>query len=228
MDAVQRLTLCAPALATPLANALCSGGLAETCRHPLLARWQDQSAWSDEILDRRAATFDNAVIASLRLLRTANSAPGAGLWLTALPNARTPFTASEWQCLLRFRVGAPCFAPAEPCSGCGITMDPSGDHALCCAHNGLYRRHNHVRGALYQLAKSANWSPVLEAALPNSSHRPADILLRSAEARPLAIDVTIVHPLRPSDSLAVRVQRSTSAAADAEVQKSARNRQACE
>ena len=82
--------------------------------------------------------------------------------------------------------------------------------------------------ALYQLAKSANWSPVLEAALPNSSHRPADILLRSAEARPLAIDVTIVHPLRPSDSLAVRVQRSTSAAADAEAQKSARNRQACE
>ena len=106
-------------------------------------------------------------------------------------------------------------------------MDVAGDHALCCAHNGLYRRHNHIRGALFHLAQSANWSPVLEKQLPNSLDRPADLLLQNLDSRPTAVDVTVVHPLRPSASVAVRAQRD-SAAADAEAQKIARNRVVCE
>ena len=102
----------------------------------------------------------------------------------------------------------------------------AGDHALCCSHNGVYRRHNHVRDRLFALAESANWRPELEVALPVSRTRPADILLRGCDPRPLAIDVTISHPLRFSASSAVRGGR-TSAAEEAENRKIALGKQAC-
>ena len=70
-------------------------------------------------------------------------------------------------------------------------MDIHGDHALCCASNGLYRRHTRVRDTLFHLAGAANWNPLLEAPMPPTLERPADVLLRSADSKPIAVDITI-------------------------------------
>ena len=94
-------------------------------------------------------------------------------------------------------------------------MDAAGDHALSCPSNGTYRRHNHLRDRLFGLGQLAGWAPELEQAIPGSRDRPADLLFRAAGPRPLATDVTVSHPLRPSASTAVREGRS-SAAAEAE------------
>ena len=75
-------------------------------------------------------------------------------------------------------------------------MDQMGDHALVCSGAGLYRRHNLVRDSVFRLAHEAGWAPELEANLPNSRTRPADILCRATFGKPLAIDVTISHRLR--------------------------------
>ena len=56
--------------------------------------------------------------------------------------------------------------------------------------------------------------PPSGAAPTNSALRPADILLRAADTRPVAVDVTVVHPLRPSTSLAAREPAYTAAAAE--------------
>jgi hypothetical protein len=101
-----------------------------------------------------------------------------------------------------------------------------GDHALSCASNGLYRRHNHLRSALFDLSKTCGWGPELEVALPNCTSRPADILLRSMGPRPVAVDVTVSHPLRSSAPAAVRAG-TVSAAAEAEARKTSASKAAC-
>ena len=106
-------------------------------------------------------------------------------------------------------------------------MDPAGDHALSCASNGTYRRHNHLRDRLFSLTQLAGWSPELEQTIPGSRCRPADLLLRSASSRPLAVDVTVSHPLRSSAPSAVREGRS-SAAGEAERAKNVQSKGPCQ
>ena len=146
--------------------------------------------------------------------------------MTTSSAAGPTFSAAEWQLLLRFRCGAPCFQQASKCSGCGSRMDSLGYHSLSCPHNGMHRRHNHVRDALFHLCASAHWGPALEVALPNSTSRPADLLLRSLSVKPVAIDVTVSHPLRPSAPSAVRAA-TTSAAALAEQHKNSVSKGLC-
>ena len=177
----------------------------------------------------QAISFDSQVTARLATLRKAQEAPGSGLWLAACPGSdpSVTFSPEEWQLLLRARIGAPCFLPGSKCQGCGSSLGVFGDHALCCSSNGLYRRHNHIQDTVYALASQAHWKPQLEAPIPLSLERPADILLHSAEARPLAIDVTVCHPLRLSASAAVRDGRAL-AAEEAEKAKMASRSRLCE
>ena len=223
--AVQNLAGCSPALGRPLLAALQSSGVMGLRNHQLRARWADQSAWSEEIFRHRAVAFDASADQRLQGLRSAQESAGAGLWLTATPGLST-FAASEWQLLLRFRVGSLCYAQGAICAGCRKPMDAAGDHALSCPSNGTYRRHNHLRDRLFGLGQLAGWAPELEQAIPGSRDRPADLLFRAAGPRPLATDVTVSHPLRPSASTAVREGRS-SAAAEAERAKVVQSKGAC-
>ena len=106
-------------------------------------------------------------------------------------------------------------------------MDSLGDHALTCASAGLYRRHNRVRDTVFHLAREAGWAPELEVALPALTERPADILCRATFGKPLAIDVTVSHPLRLSSTLATRGEVAAAAEA-AENRKRAASQAACE
>ena len=135
------------------------------------------------------------------------------------------FAAEEWQLLLIFRVIAPV-GQYLTCAGCHTAIDDAGEHAVCCAATGLAKRHNRVRRTLLHLGREAGWNPELEVSLPapdppGGSVRPipADVVFRTAESKPLAIDVTVVHPLRPSRNIAAG--DNTTAAAQAELAKSA-------
>ena len=222
LGAVHRLAVVAPHLGKPLA-ALCeqhapAAAVLEAARHALFSQWCQQSAWTEELHGAQSTAFDQAVTARLGALRKSQESPGAGLWLTAIPGKtlghggpECAFSAEEWQLLLRARVGAPCFPSGSCCAGCGALMDVFGDHALCCPSTGMYRHHNRIRDTLFHLAQAANWNPLLEAPLGSSLERPADVLLRaSADTRPVAVDVTVQHPLRLSASAAVRADVSIS------------------
>ena len=90
-------------------------------------------------------------------------------------------------------------------------MDSLGDHFLGCPASGMSKRHNRIRDTFYQLGKQAGWAPELEVAIPGHRDRPADILLRSGFPKPLALDVTITHPLRVSAPAAARGAAAVSA-----------------
>ena len=214
---LEALATSAPSLGVPLLAAWTSWGQADLVKlrgHGLFVKWRDQSSWAEEIFLQRSKLWDGQVIARLRALRDLQSAPGAGLWLTARPGMGgrggcPEFSAEEWQSLLRFRVGA-FIGQFATCAGCRSPMDSSGDHAVCCASTGLAKRHNRVRDCLLWLGREAGWNPELEVSLPAPDPggqgtlrpRPADVLFRTAESRPLAVDVTVVHPLRPSNNIA--------------------------
>ena len=106
-------------------------------------------------------------------------------------------------------------------------MDSLGDHALTCASAGLYRCHNRVRDTLFHLAQKAGWAPELEVSLPALPERPADILCRATFGKPLAIDVSITHPLRLSSNTATRGEVAAAAEAS-EKRKRAASQAACE
>ena len=103
------------------------------------------------------------------------------------------------------------------CTTCGQPADPDGDHTLACASCGLYRRHNLVRDCVAALCRETGWDTQLEVALPQEAEgsqrlRPADIFLPTRGARPLAVDIGVSHPLRPSAPIVVREGEAESAA----------------
>ena len=167
------------------------------------SRWNDQSFWASEIALAASSLFDTLAVERLSSLRKLQSAPGSGLWLLATPGA-IPFSPPEWQLLLRARLGMTLSSDVDRCAACHCPQDPFGDHALSCSSSGLYQRHNRLRDTLAHWRRKAGWSPLLEQNLPNSSSGPADILFTSCSAKPVAVDVTVCHPLRPHSSLATR------------------------
>jgi hypothetical protein len=214
-EAIQALAVKCPNLGTPLMAALKHNGIAAARQHQLLPHWCSQGTWSDEFFKNSVKEFDSAVHERARCVRIIHTAPNAGLWLTAAPHADggAPFAPEEWQLLLRFRTGLQLFQSNPTCRACRMPMDPLGDHSLCCPASGLYRRHNRVRDTLFSLSLSAGWCPELEVAIPGTRDRPADILLKSGFPKPLAVDVTISHPLRISAPVAARGEATSSAEA---------------
>ena len=127
----------------------------------------------------------------------------AGKWLTAPPKPGGFFDPHEWQLLLRWRLGLPV-SPVGPCPCCRAPLDPLGDHALSCAAAGIYSRHTAVRDFLSYLMADAGLKNTLEVALPDTTLRPADVFVPSGWGpRPVAFDVSVVHPLRLSSRPAI-------------------------
>ena len=74
-------------------------------------------------------------------------------------------------------------------------MDANGYHALTCRHGGhLGIRHHGIRDEVFRSSQTAHMSPGLEVGnlLPDSSERPADVLLGIR-----ACDQAITHPCQP-------------------------------
>ena len=210
VSAMQHVVTRAPSLGSPLLRAA-EMGIVAVRQHALFAKWKEQSFWSDEIQELKAKVWDSTVTERLRSLRRLQCAPDGGLWLTALPAASPDrISAPEFQALLQVRTGARLWADGTPCKGCGTLMDGWGDHAQSCASCGMYKRHNRQRNNLWSLGEKAGWDPELEKTIPGSTDRP-DVVFKTLNSRPLAIDVTIVHPLRPSSQPAARGESPVSA-----------------
>ena len=138
-----------------------------------------------------------------------------------LPEAT--FSNKEWQALLAFRVGASSPSASQVCAGCGkSSLKDLPDHVLACHSCGIYHRHNLVRDVLATHCRSAGWHTQLEVALPSDLAatpdlpqplRPADIFVSNKGAHPLALDIGISHPLRPSAPPAQKAVAGESASA---------------
>ena len=226
---VSLLAQSAPSLGVPLASAWSRAEWLSLRNHPLFPKWKEQASWTEELEDRRCAAWDSEVDARLSRLRRLQAAPHSGLWLlsTPLQHEWDRFSPSEWQLLLCYRSGVPLAGEGDlTCACCGLPMDRFGDHALSCASAGRYRRHNRVRKCLFGLATNAGWAPELEVQAPGRQERPADVLVHTSAPKPLAVDVTVVHPLRPSNNSATRDDGTFSAEA-AEKAKSRANAEVC-
>ena len=94
------------------------------------------------------------------------------------------------------------------CPACDASMDPFGDHLLCCNKNNFSRRHNAVQTILTDAMHAARVAHQREVPLPKhnaglslqSQIRPADILLPCWQhSRDLAVDITITHIAQRSE-----------------------------
>jgi hypothetical protein len=75
------------------------------------------------------------------------------------------FSAPEWQAMMRFRVGVRLQTAGSQCPHCLATADEWGDHFLCCAKRGTYRRHNKVRVFLAETARGSGLRVEMEPTL---------------------------------------------------------------
>ena len=78
--------------------------------------------------------------------------------------------------------------------------DIYGDHQVACGGSGdRIARHNSLRDVIFVIAQAATLGPRREAPclVPNSSSRPADVLLPSwSQGRSAALDVSVISPLQ--------------------------------
>ena len=171
--------------------------------------------WTMAVDHAAVLEFDTEACTRMARLRRLQSGAHSGAWLTNLPiemDDCPSFTSTEWQALLRFRCGVPIQARAT-CGGCSAALDSFGDHALSCTACGLYACHNRLRNAFAEEFLAAGQSVQLEINLPGANQRPADILLlQPDEPSPVAVDVSVVHPLHLSSPSAEDTPGTSAAA----------------
>ena len=126
--------------------------------------------------------------------------PTASAWLSVIPSraANTLLSDSDFRLLCRHWLGLPVLPDGTVvrCPLCGGSVDPFGDHFLCCRKNGITQRHNALRDAWSYQLTSAAVSHKREVASGNDQHRPADILLLNWDrGADIAVDFTISSPM---------------------------------
>ena len=131
-----------------------------------------------------------------RALVLSSSLPHAGDWLNVVPSASLGLHVhdQEFRYSLRYWLGVPLYGNAYQCPVCGLNADTMGDHQVGCGGNG----DRIIRDVLFTAAQTAALGPRKEApgVVPNSSARPADILLPNwCRGRQAALDVAVIyHP----------------------------------
>ena len=103
------------------------------------------------------------------------SMPHANAWIRALPAFRNKFSCLEWSTCMKRWLGVPIFNQDHLCQS--QVMDTFGHHACVCPVKGdRIKRHNIIRGILFEVCSAAARGPVKEKLFlfPGSSERPAD------------------------------------------------------
>jgi len=249
-EALQRVSPWCPDLAKDLSRIVDSSSptlTLDVLRHPLFASWCSQSCWGLEQRLTLVKNFESLADARTAALRTLHSGPFSNDWLHSPPASSSHFLASlssaERHDVLRYRVGLPVMK-AGFCEGCLGRRDAFGDHAMACASCGIYARHNVLRDALAGELRKAGFTVTIEEQVPHTeppdrppvpnpqpslrSLRPADILVSSFRAgKPMAIDTTVVHPLRISSDASAHGVSVGSSACQAESRKVDKYLSAC-
>ena len=179
----------------------------------LFDSWSSQHAWYSLQTEFSARILDETLPPRERKLRELFSGAHAGEWLTCPTPSfpAPPWSSSDWQSLLRWRL-APPLQLAEHCPLCGSAQDAFGDHVLCCKASGVYGRHNALRDKLADLLREAGFNCRTEVELPGTNRRPADVFAPVFPgASPMAFDTSVVHTLLPSRSASATVAAGVAA-----------------
>eukprot|EP01083_Nonionella_stella_P095429 267923_1 len=140
---------------------------------------------------------------------------GAACWISAIPSYSSIIGPDEFRIIVRVWLGMKIFendaSGPRMCRCCRtVEADEYGIHYQCCAstdggkYYGRTKRHNSMRGLLYNLCKTAKYHPELEKkGLILNSYRsrssPADVYIPIwKNGLPGALDVGITNPCAPS------------------------------
>lgn len=158
-----------------------------------------QRWWAEQVFESLSRRHDASGSVRDRTRLACQKGPIATGWLCALPNKalRTDIPDSEFRLLLRWWLGLPILpqGTALPeCPMCKDTLDPYGDHFVCCERNGSSQRHNAFRDAFFAVCAQHNVAVVKEAECL-AGRRPADILLMNwSRGQHVAVDFVCTHP----------------------------------
>ena len=145
-----------------------------------------------------------------------------GQWTPKIEAMHAP----EFRFGLRWILGIPFRNSPYICPDCGREADPLGIHATTCQRSGaITRGHNTLRDCLARLFSEAGISVEMEqspADMPD--RRPADILLLNWKGKRLAIDCTLITPVRlsamvnvllPDEATRLKIRKNTAPCASA-------------
>jgi hypothetical protein len=125
--------------------------------------------------------------------------PVATGWLQALPSRvqQTHISDTDFRLLLRWWLGLPILPVGETLPGCPLckeSIDPFGDHFVCCEQNGCTQRHNAFRDAFFAMCVR-NGLAIEKEAECLAGRRPADVLLLQwSRGQHVAVDFVCSHP----------------------------------
>jgi len=193
--------------------------------HSLSEEWSQQKQWTEIIYQKLGSQWSaNASDRMVRLKELFSGVHSAN-WLTCTPRPGIKFTAPQWQSLLRWRLSVP-IGFSTLCPGCHQSMDRLGDHALSCHALGIYARHNALRDWFHQQFEKVGYRCIKEVPVDSTLQRPADLLVENFSASgDLAVDVSVVHPLR--FSLRPAMETSGRLAHERQEQKNIQYKQLC-
>jgi hypothetical protein len=170
-----------------------------------------QKWWSSQVAEARRRALPEGCPLRDKCRLALQGMPHSSAWLGLTPNKGTSdkMSGSEFQLVLRWWLGLPVLPSTRPlqCPLCGGVADIFGDHFLCCKKGLITKRHHHVRDTLAALLREGGFAAEVEMTIGDRL-RPADIALQGFEARPMAIDLTICHPLQPSETRNVEQVKS--------------------
>ena len=159
-----------------------------------------QKWWAEKVADVQSQRLDTVGSARDRSRRACQQGPVATGWLQALPNKalRTEIPDTEFRLLLRWWLGLPILPVGVTLPGCPLcrgSIDPFGDHFVCCEQNGSTQRHNAFRDAFHTMCVRYGVAVEKEAECL-AGRRPADILLINwSRGQHVAVDFVCSHPM---------------------------------
>jgi hypothetical protein len=159
-----------------------------------------QRWWAEKVADVQSQRLDNSGSARDRCRRVCQTGPVATGWLRALPSKalQTEIPDIEFRLLLRWWLGLPVLpvgVSLPECPLCRGSIDPFGDHFVCCELNGSTQRHNAFRDAFHTMCVRFGVAVEKEAECV-AGRRPADILLLNwSRGQHVAVDFVCSHPL---------------------------------
>lgn len=184
----------------PLKDWLADDGQIRHCS----VREKSQQHWQDKLFVLAKQSLCTSATVRDRC-RLAMQSGHSGAWLGCTPNRMegTHMDHVDYKLALQWWLGLPILSPSdvgEKCPQCAMCMDAYGDHAVSCMKNGVSVRHAAIQEWLLTTARKAGVPCSKEAALPDGD-RPGDVLFTHwSGGSPLAVDLTVIHPLRLSEA----------------------------
>jgi len=157
--------------------------------------------WNSHFAERKFNLLVDQSAARDRARLRCIKSDSASSWLEPCPASALGLSLvpAEFVVLCKWWLGISIVPPAQVvCPSCGDAADCWGDHFLCCKQAGFYLRHNTIAQLVSHMAEAAGFV-VLPGVQIYDDLRPADIMLSFWKGgRPLAIDISVCHPLAPS------------------------------